>query len=69
MVVQVSAFIVERGFGGVTNGPPEKKMGIKGSNTATLNFDNVKVNLLSFLTKSGNDLKLSSFFKCFFFQI
>jgi very long chain acyl-CoA dehydrogenase len=30
---KVSAFIVERKFGGVTNGPPEKKMGIKGSNT------------------------------------
>jgi hypothetical protein len=25
----VTAFIVERAFGGVTNGPPEKKMGIK----------------------------------------
>lgn len=31
---KVSAFIVERSFGGVTNGPPEKKMGIKCSNTA-----------------------------------
>jgi very long chain acyl-CoA dehydrogenase len=40
---KVSAFIVERSFGGVTNGPPEKKMGIKGSNTAALFFDNVKV--------------------------
>jgi very long chain acyl-CoA dehydrogenase len=25
----VTAFIVERAFGGVTHGPPEKKMGIK----------------------------------------
>jgi alkylation response protein AidB-like acyl-CoA dehydrogenase len=31
---KVTAFIVERAFGGVTNGPPEKKMGIKCSNTA-----------------------------------
>ncbi|KAJ7354994.1 hypothetical protein OS493_028657 [Desmophyllum pertusum] len=31
---KVTAFIVERGFGGVTSGPPEKKMGIKASNTA-----------------------------------
>ena len=31
---QVSAFIVERSFGGVTSGKPEKKMGIKASNTA-----------------------------------
>ena len=35
--------MVERGFGGVTNGPPEKKMGIKCSNTAEVHFDNVKV--------------------------
>ncbi|KAK6039103.1 acyl-CoA dehydrogenase, middle domain protein [Cooperia oncophora] len=40
---RVSAFIVERAFGGVTNGPPEKKMGIKGSNTAEVHFENVKV--------------------------
>merc|ERR1711970_1504781 len=31
---KVTAFIVERSFGGVTNGKPEKKMGIKASNTA-----------------------------------
>lgn len=29
---KVTAFIVERAFGGVTSGPPEKKMGIKVSN-------------------------------------
>lgn len=40
---KVTAFIVERGFGGVTNGPPEKKMGIKCSNTAEVYFDNVKI--------------------------
>jgi alkylation response protein AidB-like acyl-CoA dehydrogenase len=40
---KVSAFIVERGFGGVTSGPPEKKMGIKASNTAEVHFDNVKI--------------------------
>lgn len=37
-VDKVSAFIVERSFGGVTNGPPEKKMGIKCSNTAEVNY-------------------------------
>ena len=31
---QVSAFIVERSFPGVSSGKPEKKMGIKASNTA-----------------------------------
>lgn len=40
---KVTAFIVERGFGGVTSGPPEKKMGIKCSNTAEVNFEDVKV--------------------------
>lgn len=32
-VDKVTAFIVDRAFGGVTNGAPEKKMGIKASNT------------------------------------
>ncbi|XP_032643416.1 very long-chain specific acyl-CoA dehydrogenase, mitochondrial-like [Chelonoidis abingdonii] len=51
---KISAFIVERAFGGVTSGPPEKKMGIKCSNTAEVHFDNVKVpaeNLLGELGK------------------
>lgn len=30
---KVTAFIVERGFGGVSSGTPEDKMGIRGSNT------------------------------------
>ncbi|XP_032471273.1 very long-chain specific acyl-CoA dehydrogenase, mitochondrial isoform X8 [Phocoena sinus] len=34
MKEKITAFVVERSFGGVTNGPPEKKMGIKASNTA-----------------------------------
>jgi acyl-CoA dehydrogenase family protein 9 len=29
----VTAFIVERDFGGVTSGKPEDKLGIRGSNT------------------------------------
>lgn len=37
-VDKVTAFIVERSFGGVTNGPPEKKMGIKCSNTAEVSM-------------------------------
>lgn len=31
---RLTAFLVERDFRGVTPGPPEKKMGIRGSNTA-----------------------------------
>ncbi|TQR18469.1 acyl-CoA dehydrogenase family protein [Psychrobacillus soli] len=39
----VTAFIVENSFHGVSTGPEEKKMGIKGSSTATLILDNVTV--------------------------
>ena len=40
---KVTAFIVERGFSGVSSGPPEKKMGIKCSNTAEVFFEDVKI--------------------------
>ncbi|XP_077355752.1 very long-chain specific acyl-CoA dehydrogenase, mitochondrial isoform X2 [Festucalex cinctus] len=40
---KITAFVVEKSFGGVTHGPPEKKMGIKASNTAEVYFDNVRV--------------------------
>ncbi len=40
---KVTAFIVERDFGGVSSGSPEKKMGIKCSNTAEVYFEDVKV--------------------------
>ncbi len=39
----MTAFIVERDFGGVSSGSPEKKMGIKCSNTAEVYFEDVKV--------------------------
>lgn len=39
----VSAFILERGMKGFTIGPPEKKMGMHGSPTSTLYFDEVVV--------------------------
>ncbi len=39
----LSAFIVERGFEGLSTGPEEKKMGIKGSSTVQVYFDNCKV--------------------------
>ena len=40
---KVTAFIVEKEFGGVTHGPPEKKMGIKASNTAEVYFEDTKI--------------------------
>lgn len=39
----ISAFIVETDTPGFKAGPPEKKMGIKGSTTNALSFDNVKI--------------------------
>ncbi|KAK5978147.1 Very long-chain specific acyl-CoA dehydrogenase [Trichostrongylus colubriformis] len=56
---KVSAFIVERAFGGVTNGPPEKKMGIKGSNTAEVHFDNCKVPVENLLGQEGEGFKVA----------
>merc|ERR1711971_1087275 len=50
---KVSAFIVERSFGGVTNGPPEKKMGIKCSNTAEVYFENTPIPVENVLSKPG----------------
>lgn len=38
-----TAFLVERAFGGVTSGAEEKKMGIKGSSTTAVYFENVPV--------------------------
>ncbi|MFJ3218679.1 acyl-CoA dehydrogenase family protein [Kitasatospora sp. NPDC086801] len=39
----ISAFVVERGDEGVSFGAPEKKLGIKGSPTREVYFDNVRI--------------------------
>jgi alkylation response protein AidB-like acyl-CoA dehydrogenase len=39
----ISAFVVEKEDGGVSFGAPEKKLGIKGSPTAEVYFDNVRI--------------------------
>ncbi|GCC28011.1 hypothetical protein chiPu_0006437 [Chiloscyllium punctatum] len=56
---KITAFIVERKFGGVSHGPPEKKMGIKASNTAEVYFDNVKVPAENVLGGVGNGFKVA----------
>ena len=56
---KITAFIVERSFGGVSNGPPEKKMGIKCSNTAELYFDNTLVPAENVLGGVGNGFKVA----------
>lgn len=56
---KITAFIVERGFGGVTSGPPEKKMGIKASNTAEVHFEDVKVPVENVLGEVGEGFKVA----------
>jgi len=56
---KVTAFIVERSFGGVDNGPPEKKMGIKCSNTAEVYFDNCPIPVENVLGGVGDGFKVA----------
>uniref|UniRef100_A0AAZ3PIB6 Very long-chain specific acyl-CoA dehydrogenase, mitochondrial n=1 Tax=Oncorhynchus tshawytscha TaxID=74940 RepID=A0AAZ3PIB6_ONCTS len=56
---KITAFIVERSFGGVTHGPPEKKMGIKASNTAEVYFENVPVPIENVLGEVGGGFKVA----------
>ena len=48
-----SAFIIERGFEGFTQGPEEHKMGIKGSSTVQLYFQDCKVPVENVLGEIG----------------
>ncbi len=48
-----TAFIVERAFGGLTSGAEEHKMGIRGSSTTAIYFDNVKVPVENVLGEIG----------------
>jgi alkylation response protein AidB-like acyl-CoA dehydrogenase len=48
-----TAFIIERGFPGVSPGAEEHKMGIRGSSTTPLNFENVHVPVENVLGEVG----------------
>jgi alkylation response protein AidB-like acyl-CoA dehydrogenase len=50
---QFTAFIVEKGFEGFTRGPEEHKMGIKGSSTVQLYFQDCKVPVENVLGEIG----------------
>ena len=56
---KVTAFIVERKFGGVSSGPPEKKMGIKCSNTAEVYFEDTIIPAENILGKPGDGFKVA----------
>ena len=53
MVINLPAFIVERGMEGFTQGPEEHKMGIKGSSTVQLYFQDCKVPVENLLGEIG----------------
>ncbi len=55
----LSAFIVERSFGGITMNPEEHKMGIKGSSTRQLFFNNCKVPVENLLSERQNGFKIA----------
>src|SRR6186713_572156 len=54
-----SAFIVERGTEGFTQGPEEHKMGIKGSSTVQLYFQDCKVPVENLLGEVGKGHKIA----------
>ncbi len=55
----LSAFIVERGYEGITFNPEEKKMGIKGSSTRQIFFNDVKVPVENMLGKRGEGFRIA----------
>jgi alkylation response protein AidB-like acyl-CoA dehydrogenase len=54
-----SAFIVESAWQGVSTGAEEKKVGIKGSSTRTVYFDNVEVPVENALGEIGKGYKIA----------
>jgi alkylation response protein AidB-like acyl-CoA dehydrogenase len=55
----LTAFIVEKGFGGITMNEEEKKMGIKGSSTRQVFFNDCKVPVENMLSERGNGFKIA----------
>ena len=55
----LSAFIVEKDFGGVSLGEEEKKMGIKGSSTRQVFFNEVPVPVENMLGERGDGFKMA----------
>nr|MBI1231367.1 acyl-CoA dehydrogenase [Cytophagales bacterium] len=55
----LSAFIVEKSFGGISMNEEEKKMGIKGSSTRQVFFNECKVPVENMLSERGNGFKIA----------
>uniref|UniRef100_A0A8C1ZW38 Complex I assembly factor ACAD9, mitochondrial n=1 Tax=Cyprinus carpio TaxID=7962 RepID=A0A8C1ZW38_CYPCA len=56
---KITAFIVERAFGGVTSGKPEDKLGIRGSNTCEITFEDTKVPIENVIGEVGGGFKVA----------
>ncbi len=55
----LTGFIVERSFGGITMNEEEKKMGIKGSSTRQIFFNDCKVPVENLLSERENGFKIA----------
>lgn len=55
----LTAFLVETSWDGITTNPEEKKMGIKGSSTRQVFYNNVKVPVENMLSERGNGFKIA----------
>lgn len=55
----LSAFIIEKTFGGITMNEPEHKMGIKGSDTRQIFFNDCLVPVENMLSEQGNGFKIA----------
>ena len=55
----LSAFIVEKSFGGITMNDEEKKLGIKGSSTRQIFFNDCKVPVDNLLSERDNGFKIA----------
>ncbi|MCU0422714.1 MAG: acyl-CoA dehydrogenase family protein [Bacteroidia bacterium] len=55
----LSAFIVEKDFGGISLNPEEHKLGIKGSSTRQVFFNDCKVPVENLLSERGNGFKIA----------
>jgi alkylation response protein AidB-like acyl-CoA dehydrogenase len=55
----LTAFIVEKSFGGITMNEEEKKMGIKGSSTRQIFFNDCKVSVENLLSERENGFKIA----------
>ncbi|XP_026532888.1 acyl-CoA dehydrogenase family member 9, mitochondrial [Notechis scutatus] len=56
---KITAFIVERAFGGITSGKAEDKLGIRGSNTCEVHFENTKIPIDNVIGEVGGGFKVA----------